>query len=80
MKEILKQHMSAPLPESLRPKKKKPVWAYLASSFALLLVIVVSFQLSMKAPKKLASDKWWEEFDQEMDQEMELVLAELDQV
>jgi hypothetical protein len=80
MKEILKKHMQEELPEELKPKKKKWGLPVLASSFALLAVVVVSFQLSVKSPETKLADQWWQDFDREIDQEMELVLAELDSI
>lgn len=76
MKEILKKHMQEDLPVELKRKQKTFGLPILVSSFALLVVLVINFQ-----PKQqVTADQWWQDFDRELDQEMELVLAELDSI
>lgn len=79
MKKILKKHIHEPLPESLRPKKSNLGWPIFASSMALVFMIMISFQITTKQSPTV-TDKWWTDFDQELDQEMELVLAELEEI
>lgn len=81
MKKILQKHMNQDLPPELRAQKRYTL--PFLSSLAVLLVILITLQVQIKKRENLAlvaDEQWWVEFDQEIDQEVALVLADLEEI